>query len=201
MSRVPPSVWMGRRYVGTYPASSGKRDISRSLAIALLQVILKRSIGNVRGWIMRGGWILGPLIGGGVAISALYAMGELRPNGILDELLLHVRPDGRNYLAAKAAISERLFDPYTARFGEMWSEQMPGRTVICGTVNSKNRMGAYIGMQLFAYDTIAHIAVFKDDIALGSSLKESYAKCETASNALSPAEREIIKRLSVPPKL
>lgn len=149
---------------------------------------------------MRGGWILGPFIGAGMAIIAVYAIGEHRARGAIDDLLLYVKPDGRFYIAAKDAIYERLFDPYTAKFGKFWSSQVAGRLLICGTVNSKNRMGAYIGMQIFAYDTISHSLIFKDDVGERVRFKEDYDQCEKSQYELTADELKILQKISTSPK-
>lgn len=57
-----------------------------------------------------------------------------------------------------AYFSEHLRDPYSAKytFDEWKVDDGSGRSVACGTVNSKNGFGGYTGKQLF-------IAVFESD--------------------------------------
>lgn len=53
---------------------------------------------------------------------------------------------------ARVELDKTLFDYPTARFREVFVKGSPGETVIaCGYVNAKNRMGAYIGWQRFAW--------------------------------------------------
>lgn len=48
---------------------------------------------------------------------------------------------------ARSALDERLFDYPSARFRDVRGRDK----VLCGFVNAKNRMGAYIGWTRFAY--------------------------------------------------
>jgi hypothetical protein len=51
---------------------------------------------------------------------------------------------------AKVAVRERLFDPESAQFSEVFTGT-PGSGAICGLVNAKNRMGGYVGRRPFFY--------------------------------------------------
>ncbi|WP_164119120.1 hypothetical protein [Sphingorhabdus sp. Alg239-R122] len=55
---------------------------------------------------------------------------------------------GCSYYDAKDAVKEQLIDPESAIFDEMnWTGSH-----ICGFVNSRNRMGGYVGWTAFVYD-------------------------------------------------
>lgn len=56
---------------------------------------------------------------------------------------------------AIAAVKAGLKDPYSARFeGLRWGKKADGsnlRDTVCGSVNSKNSFGAYVGAKTFMY--------------------------------------------------
>jgi hypothetical protein len=57
------------------------------------------------------------------------------------------------YAPAKIAMARKLTDPESARWGEFYSVVGDGGyQLICGAVNSKNRMGGYVGMTGFTYE-------------------------------------------------
>jgi hypothetical protein len=54
---------------------------------------------------------------------------------------------------AKTAMSRKLADPESARWGDFYTVVGDGGyPLICGAVNSKNQMGGYIGMTGFTYE-------------------------------------------------
>ena len=59
---------------------------------------------------------------------------------------------------AKEAASKMLSDPYSARFGDM--KNGAGSGDMCGTVNAKNKMGAYVGETPFFYEKATKQATF-----------------------------------------
>jgi hypothetical protein len=62
------------------------------------------------------------------------------------------------FAAAKAAMSRKLTDPESARFTDLFKSN--GTTpVMCGMVNSKNRMGGYSGATGFVYIPSENLAV------------------------------------------
>jgi hypothetical protein len=62
------------------------------------------------------------------------------------------------FAAAKAAMSRKLTDPESARFTDLFKSS--GATpVVCGMVNSKNRMGGYAGATGFVYIPAENLAV------------------------------------------
>jgi hypothetical protein len=70
-----------------------------------------------------------------------------KPQGAADE-----------FAAAKAAMSRKLTDPESARFTDLFKSS--GATpVVCGMVNSKNRMGGYGGATGFVYIPPENLAV------------------------------------------
>jgi hypothetical protein len=53
---------------------------------------------------------------------------------------------------AKQAILRKLTDPESARWGEFYRSAEPDANgLVCGAVNSKNRMGGYAGMKALVY--------------------------------------------------
>jgi hypothetical protein len=59
-------------------------------------------------------------------------------------------PDEFN--AAKAAMARKLTDPESARFDDLFKVQTDSGEAVCGMVNSKNRMGGYVGVTGFIYE-------------------------------------------------
>lgn len=54
--------------------------------------------------------------------------------------------------AAEAYISGQMFDPDAAKFRNVRSISKYGSiNAVCGEVNGKNRLGAYVGFRTFAY--------------------------------------------------
>ena len=56
---------------------------------------------------------------------------------------------GGQVAAAKASVERQLIDPTSAQYRDMTSFT---EDVVCGSVNSKNRMGGYVGFRLFIYN-------------------------------------------------
>lgn len=52
---------------------------------------------------------------------------------------------------AKKAVRESLFDPDSAKFSGVFKGAADGN--YCGSVNAKNRLGAYVGSNLFMYES------------------------------------------------
>lgn len=59
---------------------------------------------------------------------------------------------------AKEAVSKMLNDPYSAHFGDTKKGANSGD--VCGTVNAKNKMGAYVGETPFFYEKATKQATF-----------------------------------------
>lgn len=60
-------------------------------------------------------------------------------------------PTNAQFAAARQALNERLLDYPSARFRDVRGNDL----VVCGFVNSKNRMGAYVGWTRFAWPSLA----------------------------------------------
>jgi hypothetical protein len=56
------------------------------------------------------------------------------------------------FSAAKAAMARKLTDPESARFDDLFKVQADSGEAVCGMVNSKNRMGGYVGATGFIYE-------------------------------------------------
>lgn len=64
------------------------------------------------------------------------------------------------YSMAKAAMSKKLTDPESVRWGEFWDvTEKDGSALVCGAVNSKNAMGGYVGMTGFTYEWVENRAI------------------------------------------
>jgi hypothetical protein len=64
-------------------------------------------------------------------------------------------------LLAQQSVEKSLFDPYSAVFDDL--RVVTGDTkhsvAVCGTVNAKNRMGAYVGRTAFLYESLTDSAM------------------------------------------
>jgi hypothetical protein len=67
--------------------------------------------------------------------------------------------DPQKIKALIAKVPYDFFDPSSAKFRNLRkaATQYPDRT-ICGQVNAKNRLGAYVGFKPFFYDTVTNEA-------------------------------------------
>lgn len=52
---------------------------------------------------------------------------------------------------AKDSVSEHLADPYSAQFEHLRNVHRAPETAVCGTVNAKNALGAYVGQHRFIF--------------------------------------------------
>nr|WP_315467126.1 hypothetical protein [uncultured Undibacterium sp.] len=75
--------------------------------------------------------------------STKVFLGVLATLAIATASGLHYYPQFK----AKNAVREILNDPESARFEGLFSNRKTG--AVCGYVNAKNRMGGYVGRQLF----------------------------------------------------
>jgi hypothetical protein len=63
------------------------------------------------------------------------------------------KPAGDPFGPAKALLQRKMIDPESARFTDVYSFQTPNEgEIVCGLVNSKNRMGGYVGNKGFIYE-------------------------------------------------
>jgi hypothetical protein len=61
-------------------------------------------------------------------------------------------PKADEFLPAKQAMLRKLTDPESARWGNFYrAPDSAANGLICGAVNSKNKMGGYVGMTGFVY--------------------------------------------------
>lgn len=54
-----------------------------------------------------------------------------------------------SYHRGQQAVADRLNDPESARFKNLWFHMHNGKQYLCGVVNGRNRMGGYTGYSLF----------------------------------------------------
>ncbi len=150
---------------------------------------------------MRASWIIGPAIGAAIALSAQYVLTNTAASTYIEGIILSLKIPGWEGIAARRAVSGRLFDPYSAHFSEM--QHMPrgtGSPLVCGEVNSKNRMGAYIGMQQFAYDPATDLVVFKSDTDEIPAAQRFLDVCDGKSIDLITARTDIIRGVASRPR-
>jgi hypothetical protein len=96
--------------------------------------------------------------------------------------------DARNR-KAEEAVRYQLIDGDSAKFREV---RMVGEAV-CGEVNAKNRMGAYIGFEPFAFTDGTALIASDDDTAIGSLIAHSCASpAEKAAMANASSEDALI---------
>jgi hypothetical protein len=103
--------------------------------------------------------------------------------------------DQQAFAAARSAVLANLKDPDSAKFGTTFTRKMvSGSTVltllgyavdqrtdlVCGTVNSKNSFGGYVGMTVFAY-RVGRKDVFIDEGTGGKRIGTIW--CEESSPA------------------
>ena len=61
---------------------------------------------------------------------------------------------------AKRAVRQSLFDPDSAKFESVLTNQ--GSGAVCGFVNAKNRMGAYVGSSPFVYQKGSGVTLVRE---------------------------------------
>lgn len=106
----------------------------------------------------------------------------------LDQLLT------TNHSKARAAVTRLLLDPASAKFDVMRSVQVEGAKYVCGSVNAKDRSGAYAGNKAFVY-TVANDFARIDDDGQIAQRHVSFKLCP-----LSEEEERIAKqKLVIPP--
>jgi hypothetical protein len=54
-----------------------------------------------------------------------------------------------SYHQGQAAILDKLYDPDSAEFRNLYFSKFSGFAVLCGKVNARNRLGGYTGFQPF----------------------------------------------------
>ncbi len=96
---------------------------------------------------------------------------------------------GLNHANAQRAVSKNLFDPFSAQFDGLRTVNYESREYVCGYVNAKNRMGAYIGNHQFVYDTLIGLALVNDDSDATKALKDRFQPCLPESMRTSKASK------------
>jgi len=66
--------------------------------------------------------------------------------------------------AIQREMENQLTDPYTAHYTYDYINEINGIVEICGTVNAKNKMGGYVGKQLyvalFLKKVVGHLVIY-----------------------------------------
>lgn len=75
---------------------------------------------------------------------------------------------------AKAAVTERLKDPESARFTGL--QMSADGKVVCGKVNAKNSYGGYVGPQPFRYFVEKKMAIIVDREGISTVYLDSMAQ-------------------------
>lgn len=88
---------------------------------------------------------------------------------------------------AKQAVSEQLLDPSSAQFRNVQSR---GESV-CGEVNAKNKMGAYVGFKRFVVDTTTYDALIDPQFDLTDLLSARDLCTEVSSSEYSSASTTV----------
>lgn len=85
-----------------------------------------------------------------------------------------------NYFSQRAraidVVKANLVDPYTAIFSEVIFSKKTGHT--CGYVNSKNRMGGYVGNELFVVESDGSVHFEPPEADESESIEEKIASTE-----------------------
>jgi hypothetical protein len=69
------------------------------------------------------------------------------------------KPPTDEFADAKTALARKLTDPESARFTDLFNVSTPDEgDVVCGMVNSKNRIGGYAGARGFIFPNRQHLA-------------------------------------------
>jgi hypothetical protein len=69
------------------------------------------------------------------------------------------KPPTDEFAEAKSAMSQKLVDPESSRFTDLFKVSTPDEgPIVCGMVNSKNQMGGYAGARGFIYQANARLA-------------------------------------------
>jgi hypothetical protein len=102
--------------------------------------------------------ISGPRTRAGLAAYSTRHIVPAEIGAVMDDILRRSRAARRDptltpdqIVTLRAAVTEDFFDPDSARFGaELW-ELPDGGSIsrVCGTVNARNRFGAYVGARHF----------------------------------------------------
>lgn len=79
--------------------------------------------------------------------------------------------------AAMAAMRDRLKDPKSADFRNVFLNSAGGAVVACGEVNSRNGFGGYVGFQSFVASPVGGLAVLASDMKKGEFEKTWKALC------------------------
>jgi hypothetical protein len=122
------------------------------------------------------------------AASMFYYQPAFIKSDALDQLLT------TNHSRARAAVTRLLHEPASAQFDVMRSVQVEGAKYVCGSVNAKDKAGAYAGNKAFVY-TVANDFARIDDDGQIAQRHVSFKLCP-----LSEEEEKIAKRkLALPP--
>lgn len=89
--------------------------------------------------------------------------------------------------STRAAVTARLVDPDSARFGLMVGANQfrsPGSMVVCGWVNARNRMGGYNGFMPFRVILTPSQVIFAGLAATNSEATDILDQCSVAGAVL-----------------
>ena len=84
---------------------------------------------------------------------------------------------------AKYRVTHDFHDPLSAQFREITLFHVGARTNVCGEVNGKNLEGAYVGFELFAYDSSTDQAMTYSADTADAYRTFSTATCRNVSQA------------------
>lgn len=85
--------------------------------------------------------------------------------------------DAPLYNRARQITSQNLFDPYSAQFTDLKKIDTDIGFVVCGSVNAKNRMGAYVGAKRFIYEDVIKLAIIESEDAVRDVFAITFRYC------------------------
>jgi hypothetical protein len=85
--------------------------------------------------------------------------------------------DAPLFRRAKEAAAHNLFDPYSAHFTELRKVDTDIGAVVCGFVNAKNRLGAYVGPKPFVYEDLINFAIVESEDSIRAAFKSTFEYC------------------------
>lgn len=92
-----------------------------------------------------------------------------------------------NHAKARTAVSRLLIHPASAEFAGLRSVQLDAAKYVCGTVNARDRSGAYSGYRAFVYTVAIDFARIDDDGRIAQT-HDTYRACPI-SDSIAPTKQ------------
>lgn len=113
-----------------------------------------------------------------------YQPSFIRPDYALDAILT------TNNSKARAAVTRLLLNPSSAQFDGLRSVQVDNRKYVCGSVNAKDKSGAYTGHRAFVYTVAIDFARIDDDGEIAQR-HDAYKACPVSEEEEKLAQQKI----------